>query len=153
VNEPEIIDALAALLTPALDGAQHERLAELCADLPCGHPLALLASALHGEACRLYPPYAALCAQVNAGGDPSPEQWSAAVDAGQARESYGRHIRAVVTDSETQLAEQIRSGVLHKGTVLATLMLLRDGIRARDPQLAEQLVMPRCEAATPGGDA
>ena len=56
----------------------------------------------------------------------------------------------VVSAWETQLAAEIRSGTLHKGTVLAVLMMLRDCIGARDPQLAEQLTMPRCEAATPG---
>jgi len=54
-------------------------------------------------------------------------------------------------DWEQALATEIRRGTLHKGTVLAALMMLRDCMRLRDPVLAEQLVMVECEAAQPGG--
>ena len=59
----------------------------------------------------------------------------------------------IFAEAEPKLAAEIRRGALDKGTVLAVLMTLRDAIRARDPQLAEQLVMPACETAQPGGGA
>ena len=54
---------------------------------------------------------------------------------------------------ELLLAAEIRSGALHKGTVLAALMILRDCVRAKDPQLAELLVAAECEAAEAKGGA
>lgn len=55
--------------------------------------------------------------------------------------------------ADVSLANDIRSGTLHKGTVLATLLVFRDLIALSDPQLAEQLIPQVCEAATPGEHA
>lgn len=51
--------------------------------------------------------------------------------------------------ADSALAPEIRNGVLHKGTVLATLLALRDVVRERDPELAEKLIPSACEAAEP----
>lgn len=68
-------------------------------------------------------------------------------------EALPQSLAVLFAEWEQSIAQDIANGVLHKGTVLAALMKLRDSIRARDPQLAEQLVMPACEAAEPGGGA
>lgn len=51
--------------------------------------------------------------------------------------------------ADSALAPDIRNGVLHKGTVLATLLAIRDVVRERDPQLAERFIPTACEAAEP----
>jgi len=54
---------------------------------------------------------------------------------------------ALFAEFDAALSDQITKGTLQKGTVLAILALFRDVVRARDPQLAEQLIPTRCEAA------
>ncbi len=50
-------------------------------------------------------------------------------------------------DLDEALESMITDKVLHKGTVLAVLGILRDLVRTRDPQIAEQLIPSRCESA------
>ena len=66
-----------------------------------------------------------------------------------------RAVRAIFAALDVKLAAELKDDVLHAGTALATLMMIRDTVQALDPELGE-LDFPQAHAAAssrekPGG--
>lgn len=59
-------------------------------------------------------------------------------------------LRRLWAAADAALKGDIETGVLHKGQVLATQMVMNDVVRDEDPKLADELGWPKCEAAKPG---
>ena len=53
----------------------------------------------------------------------------------------------LLDEVDEHVAEDVTSGVLHKGTALAVLYHLREAIRRRDAGLADKVILERTEAA------
>lgn len=56
-------------------------------------------------------------------------------------------LASLLDDVDETIAEDVASGVLHKGTALAVLYQLREAIRRRDPDLADKVILARTEKA------
>ena len=59
--------------------------------------------------------------------------------------------QAVFASLDVKLGAELKGDVLHKGTVLATLMMLRDTLRTLDAELADSLEFKQAEAACSEG--
>lgn len=80
---------------------------------------------------------------------------SADVIKGQGVIHARRFARALFAALDVKLAAELKGDVLHAGTALATLMMIRDTVHALDPKLGE-LEFPQAHAAAeqrskPGG--
>ncbi len=57
-----------------------------------------------------------------------------------------RFTKAIFAALDIKLAAELKNDVLHAGSVLATLMMIRDTVQALDPELGE-LDFPQAHAA------
>ena len=71
--------------------------------------------------------------------------WPKSAVQGRFDEVTRRAFRAVFASLDGKLGAELKGDVLHKGSVLATLMMIRDTVATLDPELSAGLDFPQAE--------